>query len=64
MERNDKIKHKKAQDLTEDELDELMIQQFKQQIRSDYRRSLGNENARIKSPLSLKTKNKSFDDSD
>ncbi|ADI74441.1 hypothetical protein Metev_1596 [Methanohalobium evestigatum Z-7303] len=64
MERNDKIKHKKAQDLTEDELDELMIQQFKQQIRSDYRRSLGNEHARIKGPLSLKTKNKSFDDSD
>jgi len=42
----ERIKKKKIED--DDDLDELMIEQSKAQVRSDYRRSLGKEFLRRK----------------
>ncbi|WP_198003733.1 hypothetical protein [Methanococcoides burtonii] len=43
---NKKETDKDTCELTEEELDELMVKTAKKEIRSDYRRSLGCENSR------------------
>ncbi|NPE28480.1 hypothetical protein HNV12_11015 [Methanococcoides sp. SA1] len=43
---NKKETDKSTCELTEEELDELLIKTAKKEIRSDYRRSLGCENSR------------------